>query len=98
MPSIVDAAERAALEVIDDAEKEARRYLDEAEARADLIVAQKLRQTADELTERRSPGEEFRAAAAPWSPLPHRPRRRAELPAAALGAADGPHLDAVAPD
>jgi hypothetical protein len=44
---IVDAAERAALGVIDDAEKEARRYLDEAQARADLIVAEHLREAAD---------------------------------------------------
>jgi hypothetical protein len=46
---IVDAAERAALSVIDDAEKEARRYLEEAQARADMIVAERLRQAADEL-------------------------------------------------
>ena len=48
---IVDAAERAALSVIDDAEKEARRYLEEAQARADLIVAERLREAA-ELLER----------------------------------------------
>ncbi|HEY5977664.1 MAG TPA: hypothetical protein VIT85_07380 [Solirubrobacterales bacterium] len=46
---IVDAAERAALSVIDDAEKEAQRYLEEAKARADRIVAERLRETADEL-------------------------------------------------
>jgi hypothetical protein len=46
---IVDAAERAALSVIDDAEKEARRYLEEAQARADLIVAERLREAADML-------------------------------------------------
>ena len=46
---IVDAAERAALKVIDDAEKEARSYLDEAQARADRIVAERLREAADEL-------------------------------------------------
>jgi hypothetical protein len=45
---IVDAAERAALTVIDDAEKEARRYLEEAQARADMIVAERLREIADE--------------------------------------------------
>lgn len=44
---IVDAAEQAALKVIDDAEKEARRYLEEAQARADMIVAERLRQEAD---------------------------------------------------
>jgi hypothetical protein len=44
---IVDAAERAALSVIDDAEKEAGRYLEEARVKADRIVAEKLRETAD---------------------------------------------------
>ena len=64
---IVDAAERAALEVIDDAEKEARRYLDESQARADLIVAQKLRQAADELERRAgsTPESQFRPVIAP---------------------------------
>src|SRR4051794_19193541 len=46
---IVDAAERAALTVIDDAEREAGRYLEEAKARADRIVAERLRETAEEL-------------------------------------------------
>jgi hypothetical protein len=50
---IVDAAERAALSVIDDAEKEARRYLEEAQARADLIVAERLREAADMLERHR---------------------------------------------
>ena len=49
---IVDAAERAALSVIDDAEKEARRYLEEAQVRADLIVAERLREAADLLEHR----------------------------------------------
>ena len=44
---IVDAAERAALSVIDDAEREAKRYLEDAQARADQIVAERLRETAD---------------------------------------------------
>jgi hypothetical protein len=69
---IVDAAERAALEVIDDAEKEARRYLDEAEARADLIVAQKLHQAAEELERRAgtSPEPRLRPVVAPAPPAP----------------------------
>jgi hypothetical protein len=50
---IVDAAERAALSVIDDAEQEARRYLEEAQARADLIVAERLREAADLLERHR---------------------------------------------
>jgi len=46
---IVDAAEQAAASVIDDAEREARRHLDEARERADRIVAERLRELADEL-------------------------------------------------
>jgi vacuolar-type H+-ATPase subunit H len=49
LAAIVDAAEQAALQVIDDAEKEARRYLDEARERADRMVAETLREKADEL-------------------------------------------------
>ena len=58
---IVDAAERAALSVIDDAEKEARRYLEEAKVRADLIVAERLREAADMLERHRGEvaGEPF---------------------------------------
>jgi hypothetical protein len=52
---IVDAAERAALDVIDDAEREARRYLEEARIRADRIVAERLREAADLLEEHRVP-------------------------------------------
>jgi hypothetical protein len=47
LAAIVDAAEQAALRVIDDAEEEARRYLEEAQARADMIVAERLREAAD---------------------------------------------------
>jgi cell division septum initiation protein DivIVA len=46
---IVDAAERAAASVIDDAEKQAQRELDEARERADHVVAERLRELADEL-------------------------------------------------
>jgi cell division septum initiation protein DivIVA len=46
---IVDAAEQAAASVIDDAEKQARRHLDEARDRADRIVAERLRELADQL-------------------------------------------------
>jgi cell division septum initiation protein DivIVA len=49
LATIVDAAERAAASVIDEAEKEATRHLDEARDRADLIVAERLRELADEL-------------------------------------------------
>jgi len=46
---IVDAAEQAAASVIDDAEREAQRHLDEAHERADRIVAERLRELADQL-------------------------------------------------
>jgi vacuolar-type H+-ATPase subunit E/Vma4 len=46
---IVDAAERAAASVIDDAERQARQQLEEARERADRMVAERLRELADEL-------------------------------------------------
>lgn len=46
---IVDAAEQAAASVIDDAEKQAQRHLEEARERADRMVAERLRELADEL-------------------------------------------------
>ncbi|HXR29581.1 MAG TPA: hypothetical protein VN752_00395, partial [Solirubrobacterales bacterium] len=49
LAAIVEAAEQAAAKVIDDAEQEARRQLSEAGARADRIVAERLRALADEL-------------------------------------------------
>lgn len=53
---IVDAAERAAASVIDDAEQQAQRQLDEASERADRMVAERLRELADELDPPRSEG------------------------------------------
>ena len=49
LATIVDAAERAAASVIDDAEQQAQRHLDEARDRADRIVAERLRELADQL-------------------------------------------------
>jgi len=49
LATIVDAAERAAAGVIDEAEKQAQRQLEEARGRADRIVAERLRELADEL-------------------------------------------------
>ncbi len=46
---IVEAAEQAASSVIDNAEEQARLKLEEAQARADRIVAERLRLHADEL-------------------------------------------------
>jgi hypothetical protein len=47
--AIIDAAEKAAARVIDDAEEQARHHLEEAQARADRVVAERLRALADEL-------------------------------------------------
>jgi len=49
LAKIVDAAERAAAGVIDEAEAQAQRQLDEAHERADRVVAERLRELADEL-------------------------------------------------
>jgi cell division septum initiation protein DivIVA len=49
LATIVDAAERAAQSVIDEAEEQARKHLEEARARADGIVAERLRELADQL-------------------------------------------------
>lgn len=55
LATIVDAAERAAASVIDDAERQAQQHLDEARERADRMVAERLRELADELD---SPGSD----------------------------------------
>jgi hypothetical protein len=49
LAAIVEAAEQAAAKVIDDAEEQARQRLEDAGARADRIVAERLRALADEL-------------------------------------------------
>jgi hypothetical protein len=49
LATIVDAAERAAASVIDDAEQQAREQIEQASERADRIVAERLRELADEL-------------------------------------------------
>ncbi|HEX8690163.1 MAG TPA: hypothetical protein VF729_07955 [Solirubrobacterales bacterium] len=49
LAAIVEAAEKAASAVIDDAEEQARRHIEEAHERADRIVAERLRELADEL-------------------------------------------------
>jgi vacuolar-type H+-ATPase subunit H len=49
LAAIVEAAERAAAAVIDDAEEQAGRHIEAARARADRIVAERLRELAEEL-------------------------------------------------
>lgn len=57
---IVDAAEQAAASVIDDAERQAQRHLEEARERADGMVAERLRELADELDPPGAVQAEFR--------------------------------------
>lgn len=66
---IVDAAEQAAASVIDDAERQAQRQLEEARDRADRIVAERLRELADELD---APGQDERRGGhlKPVEPVP----------------------------
>ncbi|HEU4906589.1 MAG TPA: hypothetical protein VFT19_10830 [Solirubrobacterales bacterium] len=49
LATIVDAAERAAASVIDDAEQQAQQHIEQARQRADRVVAERLRELADEL-------------------------------------------------
>jgi hypothetical protein len=49
LAAIVEAAEKAASAVIDEAEEQARQHVDEARERADRVVAERLRELADEL-------------------------------------------------
>ncbi len=88
---IVDAAERAALDVIDDAEQEARRYLEEAQLQADRIVAQRLRETAD-LLERQRGGSVAEAGLRPLSGDPE-PTEAEEAEAARVPFASAPDVD-----
>jgi hypothetical protein len=65
LAAIVDAAERAASSVIDDAEKQAQEHLEEARARADRIVAERLRELADELDPPAPSGSHLKPVASP---------------------------------
>jgi hypothetical protein len=78
LAAIVEAAEQAASKVIDDAEEQARRQLQEAGARADRIVAERLRALADEL--------DPQAQSAPHREQPHlRPVESGSQPPVAPG-------------
>lgn len=49
LTAIVEAAEKAAAAVIDDAEEQARQHVADARERADRVIAERLRELADEL-------------------------------------------------
>jgi cell division septum initiation protein DivIVA len=72
LAKIVDAAERAAAGVIDDAEQQAQQLLDEARERADRMVAERLRELADELDAPRG-GERRSGHLKPVEPLEYEP-------------------------
>jgi cell division septum initiation protein DivIVA len=72
LAAIVEAAERAASKVIDDAEEQARRQLEDASARADQIVAERLRAIADELDPPEARPRESHLR--PVEPAPEAPR------------------------
>jgi len=86
---IVDAAERAAADVIDDAEEQAQQHIAEARARADRIVAERLRELADQLdapgAAPRDPGEGRGSHLRPVERAPdrERPALRPSEPSAA---------------
>jgi hypothetical protein len=86
LAAIVDAAERAAAGVIDDAEEQAREHLEEARARADRIVAERLRELADELDPPTAPRESHLkpVEAAPEPPSEPAPSPRAASAGARL--------------
>lgn len=69
LATIVDAAERAAASVIDEAEAQAQRHLEEARGRADRIVAERLRELADEL-DPPGPGERVTGHLKPVESVP----------------------------
>lgn len=68
LAAIVEAAEQAAAKVIDDAEQQAHAQLAEAGARADRIVAERLRALADEL-DPQQPGDRPAPHLKPVEPL-----------------------------
>jgi hypothetical protein len=71
--AIIDAAEKAAAKVIDDAEEQARHHLEEAQARADRVVAERLRALADELDPLASSSRSEQPHLRPVEPPPTEP-------------------------
>ncbi len=77
LAEIVEAAEQAARKVIDDAEADAQRTLEEARERADRMVAERLRELADELDPPGMPAERPRHLEPVEAPRePEEPQRR----------------------
>jgi hypothetical protein len=89
LAEIVRAAERAAASVIDDAERQAQGRIDEAQERAHRIVADRLREIADELDpptgeERQRPNLRTVEPATEPSEADERPSRRSDEAGARL--------------
>lgn len=83
LAAIVDAAERAASDVIDEAEKQAQQELEGARVRADRIVAERLRELADELD---PPTATATAAASHLRPVETHPEQQVPRRDASAGA------------
>lgn len=94
LAAIVEAAEKAAAAVIDDAEEQARRHIEEARERADRVVAERLRELADELDPDGS-GVEF-STEYPDDAQPGERRLRPVRPAPELDEPAGPRRSASA--
>jgi hypothetical protein len=84
LATIVEAAERAASKVIDDAEEQARLTIEEANARADRVVAERLRAIADELDPPAVAGERNHLRSVDEVPEPVLPVRRSSSAGARL--------------
>jgi hypothetical protein len=69
LAAIVEAAEEAASSVIDGAEQEAQRQLEEARARADRVVAERLRELADQLDPPTAAGQPAAPRLRPVEPM-----------------------------
>jgi hypothetical protein len=76
LAEIVEAAERAAAKVIDDAEEQARQQIEQANARADRMVAERLREIADELDPPSAPSAAPHLKPVEAPPEPAFPARR----------------------
>jgi hypothetical protein len=74
LAAIVEAAEKAASTVIDEAEEQGRRHIEEARERADRIVAERLRELADELDGEPRPVEPEERRLRSVQPEPEQPQ------------------------
>lgn len=96
LAAIVEAAEKAAAAVIDDAEEQARQHIVDARARADRIVAERLRELADELDPLAGGAQSAGSGEAPGAEEPGERRLRPVRPAPEPDDLAGPRRSASA--